>query len=210
MHPILQRLAEIRLVPVIKLEKAEDAVPLGRALLAGGLPVAEITFRTAAAADAIRLLSEHLPDMLIGAGTVLTIDQVKQAMGAGARFVIAPGFNPRIVDYCLEHNILIVPGVNSPSQIEQGLERGLDVLKFFPAEASGGLKMLKAVSEPYGQVGFMPTGGLDAANLRDYLAFPRVVACGGSWFVKTPLISAGRFDEITRLTREAVALLEPQ
>lgn len=207
MNSILERICELKLVPVVKIEKAEDAVPLGQALMAGGLPLAEITFRTDAAEAAIRDLSKLLPEMLIGAGTVTTIDQVNKAIDAGARFMVAPGFNPKVVDYCLENKILIVPGINSPSQIEQGLERGLSVLKFFPAEASGGLKLLKAMAEPYSGVNFIPTGGIDASNLRDYLAFKRVAACGGSWFVKANLISAGRFDEITRLTREAMSLI---
>jgi len=206
-NSILERICELKLVPVVKIEKAEDAVPLGQALMAGGLPLAEITFRTDAAEAAIRDLSKLLPEMLIGAGTVTTIDQVNKAIDAGARFMVAPGFNPKVVDYCLENKILIVPGINSPSQIEQGLERGLSVLKFFPAEASGGLKLLKAMAEPYSGVNFIPTGGIDASNLRDYLAFKRVAACGGSWFVKANLISAGRFDEITRLTREAMSLI---
>lgn len=207
MKAILEKIGALKLVPVVKIEKASDAVSLGEALMAGGLPVAEITFRTDAAEAAIANLSQHLPDMLIGAGTVLTIENVKKAVGAGAKFMVAPGFNPKVVDYCLENGILIVPGVNSPTQIEQGLERGLHVLKFFPAEASGGLKLLKAMAEPYGGVNFMPTGGIDAGNLREYLAFKRVVACGGSWFVKANLISEGRFDEIARLTREAVNLI---
>lgn len=207
MKAILEKIGALKLVPVVKIEKASDAVSLGEALMAGGLPVAEITFRTDAAEAAIANLSQHLPDMLIGAGTVLTIEHVKKAVGAGARFMVAPGFNPKVVDYCLENGILIVPGVNSPTQIEQGLERGLHVLKFFPAEASGGLKLLKAMAEPYGGVNFMPTGGIDAVNLREYLAFKRVVACGGSWFVKANSISEGRFDEIARLTREAVNLI---
>ena len=207
MKAILEKIGALKLVPVVKIEKASDAVSLGEALMAGGLPVAEITFRTDAAEAAIANLSQHLPDMLIGAGTVLTIENVKKAVGAGAKFMVAPGFNPKVVDYCLENGILIVPGVNSPTQIEQGLERGLHVLKFFPAEASGGLKLLKAMAEPYGGVNFMPTGGIDAGNLREYLAFKRVVACGGSWFVKANLISEGRFEEIARLTREAVNLI---
>ena len=145
--------------------------------------------------------------MLIGAGTVLTVDNVKRAVDAGAQFMVAPGFNPKVVDYCLANGVLIIPGVNSPTDVEMGLDRGLDVLKFFPAEASGELKMLKALSGPYGGVKFMPTGGITTKNLLEYLAFDRILACGGTWMVETALISAGRFDEITRLSREAVELI---
>jgi 2-dehydro-3-deoxyphosphogluconate aldolase / (4S)-4-hydroxy-2-oxoglutarate aldolase len=207
MNDVFVKIAELRLVPVVKIEKAEDALALGQALLTGGLPLAEITFRTDAAEEAIRILSRELPDMLIGAGTVLTVDNVKRAVDAGAQFMVAPGFNPKVVDYCLANGVLVMPGVNSPTDVEMGLDRGLDVLKFFPAEASGGLKMLKALSGPYGGVKFMPTGGITTKNLLEYLAFDRVLACGGTWMVETALISAGRFDEITRLTREAVELI---
>jgi 2-dehydro-3-deoxyphosphogluconate aldolase/(4S)-4-hydroxy-2-oxoglutarate aldolase len=207
MNPILEKIGELKLVPVVKIEQVEAALALGQALVAGGLPLAEITFRTEAAAEAIRILSDRLPEMLVGAGTVLTIDQVKKAVAAGAKFIVAPGFNPKVVDYCLEIGIPVMPGVNSPTQIEMGLERGLEVLKFFPAEASGGLRLLKAMAEPYGGVKFMPTGGINTANLLEYLAFNRVLACGGTWIAKTELISAGRFDEITRITQEAVELI---
>jgi 2-dehydro-3-deoxyphosphogluconate aldolase/(4S)-4-hydroxy-2-oxoglutarate aldolase len=208
MNQILERISRLKLIPVVKIEKEDDAVTLGNALIKGGLPLAEITFRTDAAESSKVNLSKHLPEMLIGAGTVTTIEHVKKAINSGAKFMVAPGFNPKVVDYCLENNILIVPDINSPSQIEQGLEHGLEVLKFFPAEASGGLKLLKAMAEPYGGVNFVPTGGIDASNLRDYLAFKRVAACGGSWFVKANLISEGRFDEIKRLTHEAMNLIE--
>ena len=207
MNDVFTKMAALKLVPVVKIEQASDAVALGEALVAGGLPVAEITFRTDAAAEAIRILRSRLPQMLIGAGTVLTVDHARQAMDAGAQFLVAPGFNPKVVDYCLAHGIRIVPGVNSPTDVEMGLDRGLAVLKFFPAEASGGLKMLKALCGPYSGVRFMPTGGITTKNLPDYLAFDRVLACGGTWMVETALISAGRFDEITRLTREAVRLI---
>ena len=207
MNDVFVKIAKLKLVPVVKIEKAEDALALGQALLTGGLPLAEITFRTDAAEEAIRILSRDLPDMLIGAGTVLTVDNVKRAVDAGAQFMVAPGFNPKVVDYCLANGVLVMPGVNSPTDVEMGLDRGLDVLKFFPAEASGGLKMVKALSGPYGGVKFMPTGGITTKNLLEYLAFDRVLACGGTWMVETALISAGRFDEITRLTREAVELI---
>lgn len=207
MNSILEKIGQLRLVPVVKIEQAQDALALGQALRDGGLPLAEITFRTDAAEEAIRILSDKLPEMLVGAGTVLTIDNVRKAVAAGAKFIVAPGFNPKVVDYCLGHNIPIVPGVNSPTDIEMGLDRGLNVLKFFPAEASGGLRLLKALVEPYGGVKFMPTGGINADNVLQYLALKQVVACGGSWMVKTDFISAGRFDEITRLTQEAVELV---
>jgi 2-dehydro-3-deoxyphosphogluconate aldolase/(4S)-4-hydroxy-2-oxoglutarate aldolase len=206
-NDVFAKIATLKLVPVVKIEKAEDALALGQALLAGGLPVAEITFRTEAAEESIRSLCAKLPEMLIGAGTVLTVDNVKRAEDAGAQFMVAPGFNPKVVDYCLANGILVVPGVNSPTDVEMGLDRGLDVLKFFPAEASGGLKMLKALSGPYSGVQFMPTGGINSKNLLEYLAFDRVLACGGTWMVEPAMIAAGRFDEITRLTREAVELI---
>jgi 2-dehydro-3-deoxyphosphogluconate aldolase/(4S)-4-hydroxy-2-oxoglutarate aldolase len=206
-HDVLFRIGELKLVPVVKINRAEDALGLGEALVAGGLPVAEITFRTDAAAAAIRTLHERLPAMLVGAGTVLNVDNVKAAVAAGAQFIVAPGFNPKVVDYCVEHAIPVVPGVNSPTDIEMGLDRGLDVLKFFPAEASGGLKLLKAMAAPYAGVKFMPTGGINLDNLLTYLAFERVLACGGTWMAETSLIDAGQFDEITRLTRTAVERL---
>jgi 2-dehydro-3-deoxyphosphogluconate aldolase/(4S)-4-hydroxy-2-oxoglutarate aldolase len=206
MHEVLTRIGEIRLVPVIKIERANDAVPLGNALLEGNLPVAEVTFRTAAAAEAIAALKRDCPRLLVGAGTVLTVDQVKQAVDAGAEFIVSPGFNPKVVDYCVDAGIPVTPGVNNPTQIEMGLERGLEVLKFFPAEASGGMALLKAMSAPYGGVRFIPTGGIGPENLVSYLSFDRVFACGGSWMVKSDMISSGDFSGITKLCQEAVAL----
>jgi len=207
MDNIFERIGQLGLIPVVKIEKAQDALALGEALLAGGLPAAEITFRTDAAGESLRILDKSLPEVLIGAGTVLNIDNVKKAVDSGAKFIVAPGFNPKVVDYCVENNIPVVPGVNSPTQIEMGLDRGLKVLKFFPAEASGGLKLLKAMCAPYGEVDFIPTGGINAGNLLEYLAFKRVLACGGSWIVKSSLISSGQFSEIARLTKEAVDLI---
>jgi 2-dehydro-3-deoxyphosphogluconate aldolase/(4S)-4-hydroxy-2-oxoglutarate aldolase len=206
MHEALVRLGEIGVVPVIKIENASDAVPLGRALLAGDLPVAEITFRTAAAEEAIRAMTRELPDLLVGAGTVLTVDQVNKAVGAGAKFIVAPGFNPKVVDYCIGKGIPVMPGISSATEIEMGLERGLEVLKFFPAGASGGLDFLKAISAPFSGVQFMPTGGVDPANMKDYLSLNRIFAVGGTWIAREAAIAAGKFDEITRLAREAVAL----
>ena len=205
MNDILEKIAELRLVPVVKIENSNNAVPLGQALLGGGLPLAEITFRTDAAEAAIRALTAELTELLVGAGTVLSIDQVKSAVDAGARFIVAPGFNPTVVDYCLEENICVVPGINNPSQIERALERNLKVVKFFPAEASGGLPFLKAVAAPYGDIQFMPTGGINPQNLLSYLSFKRVIACGGSWMVESSLTSAGNFTEIEKRTRQAVA-----
>ncbi len=210
MNHVLEKIAALHLVPVVKIENSQDAVPLGRALLDGGLPIAEITFRTAAAEAAIRVLTAELPELLVGAGTILSIDQVRSAMDAGAQFIVSPGFNPTVVDYCLEHSICVVPGVNNPSQIERALERQLEVVKFFPAEASGGLSFLKAVAAPYSDILFMPTGGINLQNLLSYLSFPRVMACGGSWMVKADLTSAGNFAEIEKRTREAVATIAEQ
>jgi 2-dehydro-3-deoxyphosphogluconate aldolase / (4S)-4-hydroxy-2-oxoglutarate aldolase len=192
------------IIPVIKLQDPADAVPLAKALLQGGIAAAEVTFRTAAAEEAIRNIASEVPEVLIGAGTVLTVENVQKAIDAGAQFIVAPGFNPRIVDYCIQKKIPVFPGISNPSQIEQGLERGLDVLKFFPAEASGGLKSLKAMSAAYGGVRFMPTGGINPQNLTDYLLFDKIVACGGSWMVKPEMIEAGDFEGITRMSEEAV------
>ncbi|MGA2763359.1 MAG: bifunctional 4-hydroxy-2-oxoglutarate aldolase/2-dehydro-3-deoxy-phosphogluconate aldolase [Spirochaetia bacterium] len=206
MHDILKKLGEIGVIPVVKIEKACDAVNLGKALLAGELPVAEITFRTAAAEEAIKNMTLELPHLLVGAGTVLNVEQVRKAVGAGARFIVAPGFNPKVVDYCIGQGIPVTPGISSPSEIEMALERGLEVLKFFPAGASGGLDFLKAIAAPYGSVQFIPTGGVDPSNLGQYLSNDRVLAVGGTWIAKEAAIGTGKFDEITRLAREAVAI----
>jgi 2-dehydro-3-deoxyphosphogluconate aldolase/(4S)-4-hydroxy-2-oxoglutarate aldolase len=204
MSNILADIRRIGVVPVIKLERAADARPLGKALLEGGLPVAEVTFRTAAAPEAIRLLRTEYPELLVGAGTVLTPAQADAALAAGAAFAVTPGFNPRVVDHCQARGLAVVPGVNSPSQVELGLERGLTLLKFFPAEASGGVKMLKALHGPYSEVSFLPTGGVELANLASYLVLPYVAAVGGSWMVNEALLSAGRYAEVTVLCAEAV------
>jgi 2-dehydro-3-deoxyphosphogluconate aldolase/(4S)-4-hydroxy-2-oxoglutarate aldolase len=192
---------------VVKIEKAEDALPLGRAVLDGDLPIAEITFRTSAAEESIKTLTRELPNLLVGAGTILTIEQIKKAVSAGAKFIVSPGFNPKVVDYCIENNIPITPGINNPTQIEMALERGIKVVKYFPAEASGGLPLLKSMSAPYTGIKFIPTGGINQNNLRSYLSDNKVLACGGSWMVKANLISSGNFDEITRLTKEAVSTM---
>ena len=206
MHEVLSRLGEIGIVPVVKIEKASDAAALGRALVAGDLPVAEITFRTVAAEEAIRILTREVPEILVGAGTVLTTDQADRAVAAGARFIVAPGFNPKVVDHCIARGVPMAPGISSPSEVEMGLERGLSVLKFFPAGASGGLEYLKAIAGPFAGVQFMPTGGIEPGNLREYLSYDRVHAVGGTWIAKESMIAAGKFDEITRLAREAVQI----
>ncbi|HOX86132.1 MAG TPA: bifunctional 4-hydroxy-2-oxoglutarate aldolase/2-dehydro-3-deoxy-phosphogluconate aldolase [bacterium] len=205
MDPLLEQLREFRIIPVVAIDDAANADALGQALVDGGLAVAEITFRTAAAAASIEKLAKR-GDMLVGAGTVLNVEQVRIAVDSGARFIVSPGFNPKVVSYCLENTIPITPGIATPTDIEQALGFGLQVVKFFPAEAFGGLKTLKAISAPYGAMRFIPTGGISAANLRDYLAFSKVWACGGSWMVKSDLIAAHDFAAVTRLTREAVGL----
>ncbi|EKB22088.1 2-dehydro-3-deoxyphosphogluconate aldolase/4-hydroxy-2-oxoglutarate aldolase [Aeromonas veronii AMC35] len=207
MSSITEQLQALKVIPVIAIEQAEDIIPLGAALANNGLPVAEITFRSAAAAEAIRLLRQSQPEMLIGAGTVLNREQVIAAKEAGATFIVSPGFNPNTVKACQELNIPIIPGVNNPSTIEAALEMGLTTLKFFPAEASGGSAMIKALLAPYTQITLMPTGGISPHNINEYLAIPRVIACGGSWMVDKKLIAEKQWEEIGRLTREAVAFL---
>ena len=207
MDKILKRIGELGIIPVVKIEKAEDALPLGRALIDGELPIAEITFRTSAAEESIKTLTRELPKLLVGAGTVLTVEQTKKAVSAGAKFIVSPGFNPKVVDYCIENSIPVTPGINNPTQIEMALERGIEVVKFFPAEASGGLSLLKSMSAPYTGIKFIPTGGINQNNLSSYLSDNKVLACGGSWMVKTELISSGNFAEITRLTKEAVSIM---
>lgn len=204
MSDIIKELSRIGIVPVIKIDNAADAKPLAKALIDGGLPCAEVTFRTSCAKEAIATIAKEYPEMIVGAGTVLTKAQVDDAIEAGAKFIVSPGFNPEIVKYCLERGCPIIPGINNPSGIEAALELGLKTVKFFPAEQSGGLPMIKAMSAPYGGVTFMPTGGVSPANVNDYLAFNKIVCCGGSWMVKPEMIAAGDFDGITRLVREAV------
>lgn len=204
MNEILTQIQKIGIVPVVVLNDAKDAEPLAKALCAGGLPCAEVTFRTAAAAESIKIMTSKFPNMLVGAGTVLTTEQVDQALEAGARFIVSPGLNPTIVRYCLKKGVPVTPGTTNPSDIEQALELGLEVVKFFPAEAAGGIKMIKAMAAPYVNMKFMPTGGINADNLTSYLDFPKIIACGGSWMVSSALVEAGKFDEIEALTREAV------
>ena len=208
MNEVLEKIQEIGIVPVVVLDDAKDAAPLAKALCEGGLPCAEVTFRTAAAEESIRIMSEQFPEMLVGAGTVLTTEQVDRAVAAGAKFIVSPGMNPRIVKYCVEKGILITPGCANPSDIEQALENGLDVVKFFPAEPAGGLKMIKAMAAPYVGVKFMPTGGINQNNVKDYLAYDRILACGGSWMVKGDMVAAGEFDKIKELAAEAVDIVK--
>ena len=205
---ITTQLQRLKVVPVIALDHAEDILPLADTLAQNGLSVAEITFRSPAAGEAIRLLRQQRPDFLIAAGTVLTADQVFQAKNAGADFVVTPGFNPKIVQLCQDLGLPIIPGVNNPMAIEATLELGIDTVKFFPAEASGGVKMIKALLGPYAQLKIMPTGGIGLQNIQDYLAIPNVVACGGSWFVEKTLINAKNWSEINRLTQEVVTLIK--
>ena len=202
------RLQALKIVPVIALERAEDALPLGEALLQSGIPAAEITFRTAAAAEAIRRLRDAQPEMLIAAGTVLNAAQAKAAQQAGADFIVSPGFNPNTVKACQDMGIAITPGINNPMAIEAALELGISTVKFFPAEASGGIPMLKALLAPYAMLQVMPTGGIGVKNIRDYLALPNVIACGGSWMVEKSLLAARNWEEVARLSREAVALVQ--
>lgn len=208
MDKIIERLSEYGVVPVVVINDVADAEPLADALCDGGLACAEVTFRTEAAEDAIRVMKKAHPEMLIGAGTVLTVEQVERAVEAGASFIVSPGFDSEIVDYCIERNIPMIPGCVTPSEVAQGVHRGLEVLKFFPAEQAGGLAMLKAMSGPYTNVKFMPTGGISAKNLEDYLSFSKIVCCGGSWMVKSDLINSKDFDTIRDKAREAVEIVK--
>ena len=204
MNPVLEQIGKIGIVPVVKIDRAEDALPLARALCAGGLPCAEVTFRTDAAAEAIRAMIAGYPDMCVGAGTVLNAEQVDAAVEAGAKFIVSPGLNPRTVRHCQEKNVPVIPGISTPSEIEQAIALGLETVKFFPAEQSGGLAKIKAMAAPYGNMKFMPTGGINAKNLTSYLDYGKVIACGGSWMVPGDLINEGAWDRIEQLTREAV------
>ena len=205
---ILERVREIGIVPVISISDVEKAVPLARALVAGGIPCAEITFRTEEGEESIRRIAKEVPEILLGAGTMLTIDQVHRAKRAGAKFLVSPGFNRKVVEVCKLNHFLIIPGCSTPSDMEAALEFGLDTVKFFPAEQAGGLPYIKACAAPYTKLKFMPTGGINAKNIASYLAFDKVIACGGSWMVTKELIDAGNFDEITRLCKEAVEIVK--
>ncbi|WP_064609457.1 bifunctional 4-hydroxy-2-oxoglutarate aldolase/2-dehydro-3-deoxy-phosphogluconate aldolase [Photobacterium sp. J15] len=204
----VETLRALRVMPVIQIEDAKDAVQLAQVLNDNGLPAAEITFRSEAAAESIRLIREAFPDLILCAGTVLTPAQVDQAVEAGADFIVSPGLNPTTVKYCLEKGIKIIPGVNSPSQVEQALELGLTALKFFPAEASGGISMLKSLTGPYGNIQLMPTGGIKPANLMEYLAIPQVIACGGTWIAPTEAIRDNDWETIARNVRATCELIK--
>ena len=206
MKTLEERFYDYAVVPVVVLNDADDAVPLADALIKGGLPCAEVTFRTDAAEESIRRICESFPDMLVGAGTVLTTEQVERAHKAGAKFIVSPGFDPEMIDCCISIGLPVLPGCITPSEIAQAVKRGLKVVKFFPAEQSGGVAMIKAMAAPYSMVKFMPTGGISTKNLADYLSCDKILCCGGSWMVKEDLIKSGSFDKITDMTREATAL----
>jgi len=208
MNEVLKKLREYAVVPVVVLDDAKDAKDLAKALVEGGLACAEVTFRTAAAEASIRAMVETYPDMLVGAGTILSVEQAKRAVAAGSKFIVSPGFNPKVVQYCVENNIPITPGVQTPTEVEMGLEFGLEVLKFFPAEPAGGLNMIKALCGPYVNTYFMPTGGLTTKNLRDYLSFNKIWAVGGTWIAKKETIAAGEFDKIKANAEEACAIVK--
>jgi 2-dehydro-3-deoxyphosphogluconate aldolase/(4S)-4-hydroxy-2-oxoglutarate aldolase len=208
MNNIFEKIRAIGILPVIALDDAAQAVPLARSLAAGGIPVAEVTFRTAAGEEAIRRIAQEVPEVMVGAGTVLTTEQVDRAAGAGAKFIVSPGTNMKVVCHCQEAGVQPIPGVVTPTEIETAMELGLDILKFFPAELSGGLGMIRALAVPYTQVKFIPTGGITAANMEEYLCYDRILACGGSWMVKKDLINAGQYDEIRLLAAEAAAIVK--
>ena len=205
---IFEEFSKIGIIPVVVLDDAKDAAPLAKVLCENGLPCAEVTFRTAAAEEAIKTMSREFPDMLVGAGTVLTIEQADKAINAGAKFIVAPGLNPKIVQHCLDQSVPVTPGTQTPSEMERALELGLKVVKFFPAEPAGGLNMIKAVAAAYVDLQFMPTGGINAKNVRDYLAYNKIIACGGSWMVKKDLIAAGEWDKIGAMVREAADIVK--
>ena len=207
MKTIEEQFQKLGVVPVVVLEDKKDAIPLAKALSEGGLPCAEVTFRTDAAAESIRLISETYPDMLVGAGTVLTTEQVDLAVKSGAKFIVSPGIDPEIVEYCIEKNIPVFPGCSTATEVAQAVKRGLKVVKFFPAETSGGIKAIKALAAPYAGTRFMPTGGINAGNLADYLCNDCIIACGGSWMVKGSMVEDGEFDRIEQMTKEAVELV---
>ena len=208
MKDITERFEKLGVVPVVVLEDAKDAVPLATALVEGGLPCAEVTFRTEAAEESIRLMTEQFPEMLVGAGTVLTVEQVDAAVRTGAKFIVSPGFDAEIVDYCLKNEIPVFPGCISPSEVAQAVKRGLKVVKFFPAEPAGGISMIKAMAAPYTGLKFMPTGGINAKNLGEYLSCDKIVCCGGSWMVKGQLVKTGELNKIRQLTEEARRLVD--
>ncbi len=208
MNEVLKQIEKMGIVPVVVLEDVKNAEPLGKALCEGGLPCAEVTFRTPEAEESIRVMSEKFPKMLVGAGTVLTVEQVDRAVKAGAKFIVSPGLNPKVVEHCLKIGVPVTPGTANPSNVEQALEYGLDVVKFFPAEQTGGLAYIKAIAAPYTGIKFMPTGGINPDNVKEYLKCDKILACGGSWMVKSDLIKARNFEKITELVKEAVEIVK--
>lgn len=204
----LERLRNAGVVPVAVLERAEDAVPAARAMLAGSVDVMEITFRTAAAAEAIRNVAAECPEMLVGAGTVLTVEQCEKAVALGAKFIVSPGFDAEIVDWCVERGVAVAPGCVTPTEIMAALKRGLSVVKFFPAGIYGGLKAMKALAAPFGQVKFIPTGGVSADNLAEYAAAPFVHAVGGSWLCPKADVAAGNFARIAELCAQSRRIVD--
>ncbi len=205
---VFEKFTEVCIIPVVVLNDAKDALPLGKALMEGGLPAAEVTFRTAAAEESIRIMAQNFPDMLVGAGTVLTVEQAGRAVAAGAKFVVAPGLDEEVVQYCLDNDIPVCPGTQTASEMMKALKMGLTKVKFFPAENAGGLKMIKAIGAALTALKFMPTGGINASNVREYLASDKIFCCGGSWMVKGDLIKAGEFDKITQLVKEAAGIVK--
>ena len=205
---VAKRFSEIGIIPVVVLNDVKDALPLGKALMEGGLPAAEVTFRTDAAEESIRVMAQNFPDMLVGAGTVLTVDQADRAVAAGAKFIVSPGFDPEVVDHCIAKGYPVFPGLITPSELAQAVKRGLTNVKFFPAEAFGGLNTIKNLAAPYPMVKFMPTGGVNPKNVEEYLSNPKIYACGGTWMVKGDMIKAGEFDKIKDLTAEAAAIVK--
>ena len=208
MNEVLMKIGQMGIVPVVVLNDVKNAVPLAQSLINGGLPCAEVTFRTEAAQQSIAEISKHFPQMFVGAGTVLTTEQVDRAVDAGAKFIVSPGFNPKVVEYCIKKGYPVTPGIMTPTELEMALEFGLDVVKFFPAENAGGLKMIKAMAAPYTKMKFMPTGGINQQNVREYLQCDKILACGGSWMVKGDLINSGNFAEIEELTKEASQIVK--
>ena len=208
MNEVLMKIGQMGIVPVVVLNDVKNAVPLAQSLINGGLPCAEVTFRTEAAQQSIAEISNNFPQMFVGAGTVLTTEQVDRAVDAGAKFIVSPGFNPKVVEYCIKKGYPVTPGIMTPTELEMALEFGLDVVKFFPAENAGGLKMIKAMAAPYTKMKFMPTGGINPQNVREYLQCDKILACGGSWMVKGDLINSGNFAEIEKLTKEASQIVK--
>lgn len=208
MNEVLMKIGQMGIVPVVVLNDVKNAVPLAQSLINGGLPCAEVTFRTEAAQQSIAEISKNFPQMFVGAGTVLTTEQVDRAVDAGAKFIVSPGFNPKVVEYCIKKGYPVTPGIMTPTELEMALEFGLDVVKFFPAENAGGLKMIKAMAAPYTKMKFMPTGGINPQNVREYLQCDKILACGGSWMVKGDLINSDNFAEIEKLTKEASQIVK--